>query len=55
MLASTKTNAGLRVGAQLDRGKYPTKVEVTRADMERMNLRPHDYHGGWNYTITRSS
>ncbi len=54
LIAATTTDKGLRVRAQLDRRTYPTKVEVTKADMQRVNLQPHKYHGEWNYTIGHS-
>jgi len=52
LIAATTTAKGLRVRAQLDRGRYPTRIEVTKADMEQVNLQPHTFHGEWNYTIS---
>ena len=54
LIAATTTSKGLKVKAKLDRRKYPTKVEVSKEQMQQVNLQPHEFHGEWNYTITRS-
>lgn len=54
LIAATKTAKGLKVKAKLDRNKYPTKVEVSKEQMQQVNLLPHKFHGEWNYTIARS-
>jgi len=54
LISATTTRAGLQVHAQLDTGEYPTKVKVTDEQMAAVNLRPHPYHGEWNYTIVPS-
>lgn len=54
LIAATKTAKGLKVKAKLDRNKYPTKVEVSKEQMQQVNLQPHTFHGEWNYTIARS-
>ena len=51
LIASTKTESGLKVTARLDKRKYPTKVKVSKDDMNQVNLKPHKFHGEWNYTI----
>jgi len=52
LIGATVTKTGLKVKARLDKGKYPTKVKVTDAQMRTLNIRPHAFHGEWNYTIT---
>ena len=32
-------------------GSYPTKVKVSKEQMEQVRLHPHEFHGEWNYTI----
>jgi transposase len=39
------TAAGLRVKANLDSRKYRTGVEITKAQMSGLALRPHEFHG----------
>ena len=38
LIAATKTAKGLKVKAKLDRNKYPTKVEVSKEQMQQVNL-----------------
>lgn len=51
LIASTRTTTGLRVRAEIDRGKYPQGVEVPEEEMRKIRLRRHKVHGEWNYTI----
>jgi hypothetical protein len=51
LIASTRTAAGLRVRCELDRGRYPKGRDVSAAEMARIKLAPHRFHGDWNYTI----
>ena len=51
LIAATKTATGLEVEARLDRRTYPTKVRVTKEQLERVVLEPHEFHGEGNYTI----
>ncbi len=30
---------------------YPTRIEVTDAELAAVPLRPHEWHPEWNYTI----
>ncbi len=52
LIGATTTASGLRVQAELDPGAYPTKVKVSDAELARVQLAPHAFHGEWNYTIT---
>ncbi len=52
LISSTKTKNGLKVKAVLDTNEYPTKIRVTDKEMERLNLKRHEFHGEWNYTIS---
>jgi hypothetical protein len=51
LIGATTTRTGLRVQAELDPGEYPTKVKVSDAEMARLRLTPHEFHGEWNYTL----
>lgn len=42
---------GVGVTASLDRATYPTKVQVSKAEMQRLNLERHEVCPDWNYTI----
>ena len=51
MIASTRTQEGLRVRCELDKGRYPKGQEVSNEQMAQLCLAPHRFHGDWNYTI----
>lgn len=51
LIAGTTTATGLSVTCRLDRRKYALGRKVTDAEFARVNLRPHAFHGEWNYTI----
>ena len=54
LIGATTTRSGLRVQAELDSARYPTKVKVTNAEMARLQITPHPFHGDWNYTLASS-
>jgi hypothetical protein len=54
LIATTKTNTGLRVRAALDKNKYPTAIKVTAEELATVNLHRAKFHGEWNYTIRPS-
>ena len=51
LIAATWTATGLEVEARLDTRRYPTKVKVTKEQLERVLLERHEFHGEWNHTI----
>ena len=51
LIASTTTEQGLRVRSEIDETHYPKGVSITDAQMAKINLQPHTFHGDWNYTI----
>ena len=51
LIGATTTQTGLRVEAALDRRPYPTRVEVSDEQLAQVQLRPHQFHGEWNYSI----
>jgi len=51
LIAATRTRSGLRVQAELDRGRYPLGVKVPDRELAAVPLRRHDWHGEWNYTV----
>jgi Rhodopirellula transposase DDE domain len=51
LIAATTTDAGLKVRAELDERKYPKAVRISDAQLAAINIRPHAFHGDWNYTI----
>jgi len=51
LIASTKTAAGLKVYCELDDHEYEKGREITNEQMAELNIKPHEFHGEWNYTI----
>ena len=51
LIGATTTKGGLIVKANLDTNQYDTGIKVSDADMARLNLSRHKFHGEWNYTI----
>ena len=53
LIAATTTNSGLKVRAQIDSSQYPTGIKVTDAEFATIKLARDDFHGEWNYVISR--
>jgi hypothetical protein len=51
LIASTRTKKGLLVKCGLDKNEYQKGVKVTDQEMKKIQLKRHDFHGEWNYTI----
>jgi len=48
--SATETRSGLKVKARLDKGNYPTKLNVSDEEMASLCLKPHSFHGDWSYS-----
>ena len=53
LISSTTTRAGLTVKSAVDDTYYEKGIKVSDQELERINLKRHDFHGEWNYTIQR--
>ena len=51
LIGHTRTAAGLRVKAKLNKRKYPTGVVVTKAQMDALALTTETFRGEWNYEL----
>jgi hypothetical protein len=53
LIGATTTRTGLKVTAHLDPNTYPTGIRVSDAQMAAIKprLKPHTFHGEWNYTV----
>ena len=51
LISATKTQMGLEVQCELDSSSYQKGRKVTDVEMNTVKLRPHRFHGEWNYTI----
>jgi transposase len=52
LIGQTTTKTGLRIKVALDEKTYPTKQEVSDAEMASIRIARHDFHGEWNYFIS---
>ena len=52
LIASTRTKTGLKVRARLDKRDYETGVAIDDDTFAEINLRRHDWHPNWNYTVS---
>lgn len=52
LIASTKTDTGLKVDCVIDKNLYPRGIKVLDEDFDAINIKPHKFHGEWNYTIS---
>jgi Rhodopirellula transposase DDE domain len=55
LIAHTETSKGLTIDADLNVNSYAKGIKVSDEEMSRLNLRPADFHGEWNYTISPSA
>ena len=51
LIAATTTKTGLEVQCELDPSDYEKGRKVSDEEMQTIKLRPHRFHGEWNYTI----
>ena len=51
LIAHTTTAKGLRVTCHLDRRSYPVGRKISDEEYAWVNLKPHSFHGEWNYLI----
>jgi hypothetical protein len=54
LIGTTTTRTGLRVRAELNRGRYPLGVKVSDEELAAVPLARHEFHGEWNYTSSRT-
>jgi hypothetical protein len=53
LISATKTEKGLNVKARLDENQYLKKIKVSNIEFKSINLKPHSFHGEWNYNINK--
>ncbi len=51
LIGATKNSKGLKVNAVLDENVYQKGIVVTNEELENVNIKRHEFHGEWNYTI----
>jgi hypothetical protein len=53
LISNTTTSKGLLVKSAVDTKVYPKGIEVTDNELANVKLKPHDFHGEWNYTVKK--
>ena len=51
LIGNTRTDAGLRVKAKLDKKTYQKGSRVTEEQMKLLSIYPDDFKGEWNYEL----
>jgi hypothetical protein len=51
LIGNTRTQAGLRVKAKLDKRTYKKGIGVTKEEMDALSLSRDDFRGEWNYEL----
>jgi len=53
LISNTTTSNGLLVKSAVDTKIYEKGIEVTDAELANVKLKPHNFHGEWNYTVKK--
>ena len=51
LIGNTTTRGGLRVRAAIDSNTYETGIKVPDDEIRDLHIKPHKFHGDWNYTV----
>ena len=51
LIGSTRTSEGLQVHAWVDEKQYRKGRKVTNDEFAELHIKPHTFHGEWNYEI----
>lgn len=54
LIAHTVTETGLKIKAELDKGKYNTGQKISDDGFMKIKLKAAKFHGDWNYSISPS-
>ena len=52
LISATTTKTGLTVRCELDTSEYPRGIVVSDAEITDLNIKPAEFHGEWNCTIS---
>jgi hypothetical protein len=51
LIGSAKIGGGKNVECVIDKRKYERGIEVSDEEFDAVNIKPHKFHGEWNYTV----
>jgi hypothetical protein len=52
LIGTTRTEAGLRIKAELDSNPYEIGIKVSDEQLVAVSIERDAFHGEWNYTIS---
>jgi hypothetical protein len=52
LIAATTTKTGLKIQSALDTRIYQKGIKVSKAEMDRLDIKGDTFHPEWNYMIT---
>jgi hypothetical protein len=52
LIGNTRTEAGLKIQAELDKSRYGIGIKVSDEQLAAVRVKKDDFHGEWNYTIS---
>jgi len=52
LIGNTRTEAGLKIKAELDGSPYGLGIKVSDEQLAAVKMKKDDFHGEWNYTIS---
>jgi hypothetical protein len=52
LIGNTRTEAGLKIKAELDNNPYGIGIKVSDEQLAALRMKKDDFHGEWNYTIS---
>ena len=53
LISHTTTSKGLLVRCAIDDNKYERGIKVSDAELNAVDVKKHDFHGDWNYTLEK--
>ena len=53
LISNTTTSKGLLIKSSVDTTIYENGIEVSDAELANVKLKPHNFHGEWNYTMKK--
>jgi hypothetical protein len=54
LISNTTTEQGLKIKGVVDKKIYKKGIIVKETELKSCNIKPHKFHGEWNYTIEPS-
>ena len=51
LIGNTRTKAGLKVNATLDKNEYKKGIEISKKEFDAIQIIGDNFHPEWNYTI----